>query len=156
MSIPSRVRVKQRDITDCGAACLASIAAYYRLQMPVARIRQKAGTDKKGTNILGLIEAAEYLGFDARGVKGPFEALSTVPLPVIVHVVVKKTLHHYYVLYRVDKKTVTIMDPGQGRLIRMSHEAFKQEWTGVVVLLSPSQRFQKGNQKTSHGSRFGN
>ncbi|MBK9931297.1 MAG: peptidase domain-containing ABC transporter [Saprospiraceae bacterium] len=152
--MPSRVRVKQRDITDCGAACLASIAAYYRLQMPVARIRQKAGTDKKGTNILGLIEAAEYLGFDARGVKGPFEALSTVPLPVIVHVVVKKTLHHYYVLYRVDKKTVTIMDPGQGRLIRMSHEAFKQEWTGVVVLLSPSQRFQKGNQKTSHGSRF--
>lgn len=26
--------VKQRDITDCGAACLASVAAYYHLKMP--------------------------------------------------------------------------------------------------------------------------
>ena len=53
------IKVKQRDITDCGAACLASVAAYYKLTLPVARIRQMAGTDKKGTNILGLVEAAE-------------------------------------------------------------------------------------------------
>ncbi|UXE66083.1 MAG: hypothetical protein KA713_16715 [Chryseotalea sp. WA131a] len=34
MKIP---KIKQRDITDCGAACLASIAAHYELQLPVAR-----------------------------------------------------------------------------------------------------------------------
>lgn len=56
------IKVKQRDITDCGAACLASIAACYKLQLPVSRIRQYAGTDKRGTNVLGLIEAAEKLG----------------------------------------------------------------------------------------------
>ena len=44
MKIP---KIKQRDITDCGAACLASIAAHYELQLPVARIRQLASTDKK-------------------------------------------------------------------------------------------------------------
>ncbi len=33
------IKVKQRDITDCGAACLASVAAYYYLTLPVARIR---------------------------------------------------------------------------------------------------------------------
>lgn len=43
-------KVKQRDITDCGAACLASIAAHYKLDLAVARIRQLAGTDKKGTD----------------------------------------------------------------------------------------------------------
>lgn len=53
-----KIKIKQRDITDCGAACLASVAAYYKLQLPVSRIRQFAGTDKRGTNVLGLIEAA--------------------------------------------------------------------------------------------------
>ncbi|MFW5916414.1 MAG: cysteine peptidase family C39 domain-containing protein, partial [Bacteroidota bacterium] len=47
------INVKQHDITDCGAACLASIASHYRLKIPISRIRQMAGTDKKGTNVLG-------------------------------------------------------------------------------------------------------
>ncbi|HUM88961.1 MAG TPA: cysteine peptidase family C39 domain-containing protein [Prolixibacteraceae bacterium] len=46
-------KIKQRDITDCGAACLASIAAYYKLRIPVSRIRQMAGTDKKGPTYSG-------------------------------------------------------------------------------------------------------
>ena len=62
------VKIKQHDITDCGAACLASVAAHYRLQLPLARIRQYAGTDKKGTNLLGLLEAAEKLGFEAKSI----------------------------------------------------------------------------------------
>jgi len=53
--LKAAIKIKQRDITDCGAACLASIAAYYNLQLPVSRIRQFAGTDKRGTNVLGLI-----------------------------------------------------------------------------------------------------
>ena len=70
------VKVRQRDITDCGAAALASIAAYHKVKMPVARIRQYASTDKKGTNILGLIEAASKLGFEAKGVRGNSIAFS--------------------------------------------------------------------------------
>lgn len=31
------ILVKQRDITDCGAACLASVAAYYDLYLSVAQ-----------------------------------------------------------------------------------------------------------------------
>ena len=48
------IKVKQHDITDCGAACLASVCAYHGLRFPVSRIRQYAFTDKKGTNVLGL------------------------------------------------------------------------------------------------------
>ena len=47
-----KVLIKQHDITDCGAACLASVSAFYKLQLPIARIRQYASTDKKGTNVL--------------------------------------------------------------------------------------------------------
>ena len=42
------IKIKQHDITDCGAACLASVCAHYGLQYPVARIRQYAFTDQKG------------------------------------------------------------------------------------------------------------
>lgn len=74
-------KIKQHDITDCGAACLASIAEHFKLKIPLARVRQYASTDKKGTNLFGLIEAATKLGFMAKGVKGPIESLSKIPLP---------------------------------------------------------------------------
>jgi len=86
------MKIKQRDITDCGAACLASVAGHYRLKIPVSRIRQIAGTDKRGTNALGMVTAAEQLGFDAKGVKGGIDALPKIPLPAIAHVVLKDDL----------------------------------------------------------------
>jgi ABC-type bacteriocin/lantibiotic exporter with double-glycine peptidase domain len=77
------IRVKQRDITDCGAASLASVAAHYHLGIPVSRIRQIAGTDQKGTSVWGIVKAAEKMGFSAKGVKGNIEAVANVPLPAI-------------------------------------------------------------------------
>ena len=73
------IKVKQRDITDCGAACLASVAAFYKVRLPVSRIRQFAGTDKKGTNILGLIEAADKMGFWQRESEENGKAFSKFP-----------------------------------------------------------------------------
>src|SRR5690242_1927481 len=96
----SGVKIKQRDITDCGAACLASVASFYDLQLPVSRIRQFASTDKKGTNVLGLIEAANKMGFDAKGVRGEFDSLFKIPKPSIAHIIVKEVLHHYVVIYK--------------------------------------------------------
>lgn len=92
------MKIKQRDITDCGAACLASVAAHYKLNLPIAKIRQMASTDKKGTNVLGMIEAAQRMGFHAKGVKGEWESLFNIPMPTIAHVVVKEVLHHFVVL----------------------------------------------------------
>lgn len=68
-------RIKQHDVSDCGAACLVSIAAFYNLYVPIAKIRQLIGTTKDGTNMLGLVEGAEKIGFDAKGVKGSRNSL---------------------------------------------------------------------------------
>src|SRR5690625_5742254 len=59
--------IKQHDITDCGAACLATISKQYGLKIPISKIREVAGTDKQGTNAYGLIKAAEKLSFTAKG-----------------------------------------------------------------------------------------
>lgn len=148
------IKVKQRDITDCGAACLASVAANYHLKLPVARIRQLASTDKKGTNVLGMVEAAEKLGFEAKGVKGSFDSLFKIPKPAIAHVVIKEVLYHYVVIYKTTDKYIEVMDPADGQMHRKTHEEFKKEWTGVLVLLLPSEEFHAGNEKVSIGKRF--
>ena len=146
--------IKQRDITDCGAACLASAAAHYRLHLPIAQIRQMAGTDKKGTNALGMVEAAEKMGFSAKGVKGGMDALPKVPLPAIAHVVVKEVLHHYVVIYRVSEKEVKVMDPAFGKIESHSLADFEKIWSGVLILLMPNEGFEQKNEKVSVSSRF--
>ena len=147
------IKVKQRDITDCGAACLASVAEHYNLKLPVARIRQIAGTDKRGTNVLGMVTAAEQLGFDSKGVKGPIESLSKIPLPAIAHVV-RKDLQHYVVIYSVGKKNLTYMDPGDGEMHKETIEEFMKTWSGVLILLVPGEVFKAEDTKVSIYQRF--
>ena len=147
-------KVKQRDITDCGAACLASIGAWYKLGLPVSRIRQIAGTDQKGTNAWGLVKAAEKMGFTAKGVKGDIEALPTAPLPAIAHVIVKKILQHYVVLYHVKAGMAEYMDPGDGLMHKVTMEEFAEMWTGVLILLAPGNEFIPRNEKISNLQRF--
>jgi len=148
------IKIKQRDITDCGAACIASIAAHYKLLLPVSRIRQYAGTDKRGTNVLGLLEAAEHLGFQAKGAKGTLESLAKIPLPAIAHLVLKNGLHHYVVIYKVTKKSIQYLDPGDGKMYKKSIASFQEMWSGVIVLILPAEEFKTGSEKTSNALRF--
>lgn len=81
--------IMQHDITDCGAACIATICKQNGYKISITRIREVAGTDKQGTNVYGVIKAAEHFGFSAKGVKGNKEAFfSEFPLPCIAHVIV--------------------------------------------------------------------
>lgn len=147
--------VKQHDVTDCGAACLSSVAAHHGYRLPISRIRQYASTDRRGTNVLGMIEAATTLGFTAKGVKGPFESLASVPLPAVAHVTDPvRQLQHYVVVYAVTPKHVIVMDPADGRVHRHRHETFKALWTGVLVLLVPAEHFRTRDETTSVLRRF--
>lgn len=154
MTYKKGIKIKQHDITDCGAASLASVCAYYGLQFPVARIRQYAFTDQKGTNVLGMIEAANKLGLSAKGVRAQFEALEIVPKPTIAHVIVQGHLQHFVVIYHVKKKHIVYMDPGDGRMHKVTHEDFKRMWSGILILLEPEETFRQGNQKTSMTRKF--
>lgn len=146
--------VKQHDITDCGAACLATISKQYGLNLSISKIREVAGTDKQGTNAYGMIKAAEQLGFSAKGVKGNQDAFFTeFPLPAIAHVVVDGSLLHYVVIHKITKKQIIIADPGKG-IVKYTPEEFFKIWTGVLILLVPTSKFQKGNDNKGVLSRF--
>lgn len=145
--------IKQRHTKDCGPACLASVAAHYKLKVPVAFVQQLAGTDHKGTNLLGLITAANKLGLDAKAIHVKPESLTQIPLPAIVHVVIGES-QHYVVLYKANRKHVEIMDPALGTMLKQSIAKFTDVWSGILVMLFPNDNFKKGNHKVSRSFRF--
>ncbi|HWA27582.1 MAG TPA: peptidase domain-containing ABC transporter [Lacunisphaera sp.] len=147
-------RHKQRDVSDCGPACLAFICDHFRLRLPVANLRQELGTDRIGTTAAGLVRAARRLGLSAKGVKGPAQALPTVPLPAIAHCLVDGRLLHYVVLVAWHRKHAQVMDPAVGRVEKWSQEKFKATWTGVLILMAPGELFQPGDHTVSPWRRF--
>ncbi len=161
--------IKQHDMTDCGAACLATISKQYGFNTSITKIREVAGTDKQGTNAYGLIKASEQIGFTAKGVKGDKTALFTqFPLPCIAHVVVDGALLHYVVIHKITAKQIIIADPGKG-IVKLSPDEFLGEmpsegnntgtppnyqWTGIIILMVPGQTFEKGNETRGLFERF--
>lgn len=145
---------KQRDITDCGAACFAWLCAHYRLQLPIARLRAELGTNRVGTNAAALVQAAKRFGFTAKGVKGPVEALPGVPLPAIAHCLIEGRLLHYVVLVEWTSKWARVMDPAVGRVEKWPNEKFKAAWTGVLILLAPGEDFRAGDHTLSPWRRL--
>jgi ATP-binding cassette subfamily B protein len=150
------ILIKQHDIKDCGAACLASVSSHYGLKMPIAKIRQICHTDTRGTNVLGLIQGLEQMGFNAKGLKGGIDALPELPLPAIAHIIVNGQMHHYVVIYKVVKDKITVMDPARGKLEDYKTEDFSKIWTGVLILLEPNEYFEQRDEKTSLYKRFWN
>ena len=158
--------IKQHDYSDCGVACLATIVKQNGYQVSLAKIREIAGTDRRGTNVYGVIKAAESLGFNAKGIKGNNkEALFTkFPLPCIAHVIVDERLLHFVVIHKITKKEIIIADPAVG-IVKLTPEEFlgekpnkeksaKYQWTGVLILLSKNENFRKGKETKGLFSRF--
>lgn len=147
--------VKQHDLKDCGCACLATICKQYGLKYPISKIREVAGTDKKGTSALGLVQASEKLGFVAKGVKAnsPEDILGEIPLPAIAHVIIDKKLMHYVVIHKISKEEIIIADPAKG-IKKYKLEEFFKIWTGVLIIMTPTTKFQKGNEIKGVFSRF--
>lgn len=148
--------IKQRDLKDCGAACITSIAAHYGAKLSIAKVRQIAHTDTRGTNVLGMIQGLESLGFNAKGVKGGIDVLPDIPVPAIAHIIVNKQFHHYVVIYKVNKGIISVMDPGEGKVKKYTIEEFAQVWTGVLILLEPNEYFEQKDEAVSLYSRFWN
>jgi HlyB family type I secretion system ABC transporter len=100
--------IHQHDETDCGATCMAMITATYGVPVGVARLRDMADVDADGATMWSVAQAAESLGFHARGLQLSYEALKDLHLPAIVH----WEGYHYIVLYEVSDRGVLVGDPG--------------------------------------------
>lgn len=146
------VLVKQHDETDCGAACLASIAKYYGKRISISRIRYFSGTDCFGTSGFGLVKGASALGMSCRGIVSAEKNLDNVPFPVICHVK-KDVIDHYVVVYGRKGNKVIVADPDDG-IDCLDWSLFCGKWTGVYFIVEPEQKFQRTKETKGLLARF--
>lgn len=133
--------VKQHDITDCAAACMAMVCLHYRKETTITELRDIMGTDIKGTNLIGLSKCAENLGFNCQAVRVDRSGfLSHFTLPAIANVITKEGMSHFVVIFKITEKYVIIGDPAKD-LQKIPFDDFYKKFTGAMLLLMPDQRF---------------
>lgn len=135
----------QMESTECGAACLNIILAYYGRYVPMENLRIACGVSRDGSSAYGIVKAAELFGLDCEGYSYTIEELNKISLPVIVH----WGFDHFVVLESIEKDRYYINDPSVGHIIVKASE-FKYYFTGVVLILTPNASFKKGGEKPSH------
>ncbi|MEC4047848.1 peptidase domain-containing ABC transporter [Flavobacterium sp. SUN046] len=160
---------KQAESKDCGPTCLKIIAKHFGKSINIQSLRDWSETNREGSNLLFLSEAAERIGFRTLGVKLNAEKLEEVSLPCVLH----WNKEHYVVLYAIQTggffsgktaKKYRISDPAIG-LIDYSEEEFLKFWIGnnattvteegVALLLEPAPKFFQSEFEEEGGKAFG-
>ena len=147
---------KQPNSKDCGPTCLRMVAKYYGKNISLEKLRQSSGFSKDGVSLLGIAEAAENIGFKAKGVQLSFHQLnSEAALPAVVHWNQK---HFIVITPKSTKKKITVADPAKG-IITYSKEEFCKQWfsskdangdeTGIALLLEPGSKFYEQDDEPS-------
>lgn len=140
----------QLDAMDCGPTCLRMIAKHYGKNYSLETIRKHSYITREGVSMLGISDAAEYLGFHTMGVMIPFSQLvEDVPLPCIAH----WKQNHFVVIHKIDSRgknyKIHVADPALGH-VTYSDTEFRQAWLstqrsgqdcGTILVLQPTPSF---------------
>ncbi len=157
--------IKQPDAMECGATCLRMISKYYDKEYSAETMQELCVVTREGVSLLGMSDAAEYLGFRTVCGRLTLEKLVTQrPFPCILH----WNQEHFVVLYDVKtrrngKNIYYIADPGKG-LLKLEDDAFTEAWVctrsrgeekGVLMALQPTPDFyQKEDEKRRRSNSF--
>lgn len=147
----------QHDAADCGPASLRMIAKYYGKEYSAEMLRRHCYISREGVSMLGISDAAEYIGFRTIGVRISFEQLAEEALlPCILH----WNQNHFVVCYKIEKRrkgkyNIYISDPASQRLCYTKDE-FLKCWVstksdnidkGSALLLEPGVDFGKREEE---------
>ena len=138
--------VMQLEVLECGAASLAMILAYFGKWIPLEQVRVDCGVSRDGSKAKNIFKAAENYGLDVKAYRMDPESLKAEGMfPCIIH----WNMNHFVVLNGFKGKWVYLNDPARGE-VRVSSEEFDEAFTGVVLMMTPSERFEPGgNKKTT-------
>lgn len=142
--------VTQLTTTECGLACLAMVLGYHGKIIGREEMRDILSAGRDGASAGDLLKAARYYGLRGRGVKVELEGLKYLPEASILH----WEFNHFVVFERLRSKGVDIVDPGFGRRF-VPMEEFGKAFTGVALVLEPSESFQTGSSRKRRGDFWG-
>lgn len=129
--------IHQRDQSDCGVACLASLVKFFDGEAKIERLRELSGTTKQGTTLLGLFQAANQIGLEAEAFEADIENLKQVESPCILHIIKDQKLQHYVICYGHEEGNFLISDPAVG-VKTISEEKLDEQWQSKALLLVKS------------------
>lgn len=152
----------QHDAMDCGPTCLRMIAKYYGKTYSVQTLREHSFITREGVSMLGISDAAEFIGFRTSGVRISLQQLvEDMPLPCILH----WNQNHFVVCYGIKKKKdgyrFSIADPAR-QLVTYHEEEFKKCWLatkvegeekGTALALEPGPEFYEREDEQDSGRR---
>lgn len=151
---------KQSESKDCGPTCLKIIAKHYGKILNIQELRDYSETNREGSNLLLLSDAAEKIGFRSLGLKANCQKLEEVPLPCILH----WNNMHFVVLYKIKKNKYYVSDPAFG-LLEYDESNFIKMWIGnnsdetteegITLLLEPTPQFFQNDFEGEEDNKFG-
>lgn len=130
--------VIQMEATECGAAALGIILAYYGCYRPLEELRYQCGVSRSGCNAYNLAMAARAYGLKAHGYKIALAEFNEVDPPFIVH----WKGNHFVVFEGCDERKVFINDPATGPRA-ISYEELKEAYKDTIISLTPGKSFRK-------------
>ena len=146
--------ILQMETTECAAACLGMILAYYGLWVPLETLRVRCGVSRDGGNAANMMRAAREFGLTAQGFRSKRTQLFDIPFPMVVF----WDFNHFVVLEGIKGDKVYINDPAEGPR-RISLKEFDESFTGVCFGFEAGSEFRRGGVRPSvvRGliSRFG-
>lgn len=141
---------QHHDQSDCGVICLACILSYYNSYQPLEELRELSGTNKTGATMLGLIQSARKIGFDAEGYQADIENLKESKDITILHIIKDDILQHYVVCfgYSCQKKAFIISDPAKKSIEYIGKADLENIWKSkALILLKPTNKLNTSIKK---------
>ena len=134
--------ILQMEATECGAASLAMVMAYYGKYVPLEQMRIETAVSRDGVNAAEIMRAAKRMGLDCHGYRKELESLIEVEMPCILF----WNFNHFVVLEGFKGKNVYLNDPAVGRR-KLTWDELDQGFTGVVLTFSRTESFVKEKKK---------
>ncbi|MES2935434.1 MAG: peptidase domain-containing ABC transporter [Pseudomonadota bacterium] len=134
--------IVQTENAECGLVCLAMISGYHGFETDMTSLRRKFSISSNGTGLKNIMEMAVRLHFSPRALRVEVDELKHVQLPCILH----WSLNHFVVLKSIKKNRYTLHDPAFGERT-LDNKTFSNNFTGIVLELTPTQEFKKGEEK---------
>jgi ABC-type bacteriocin/lantibiotic exporter with double-glycine peptidase domain len=131
--------VRQLAATDCGAAALAMVLAYYGKEVPLEDVRNAVGIGRSGMTAESILRVGRAHGLRGRGVHVEIEGLDNLPVGAILY----WEFCHFVVFERLRHQKIDIVDPAFGRR-SITIEQFRKAFTGVALLFEPTDAFEPG------------